>query len=44
MADTEHGSMDIKEQEKTFNGFLKLSGYSLVAIVGFLVFLYLVNG
>lgn len=44
MADTEHGAMDIKEQEKTFTGFLKRSGYGLLATLIFLLFLYLVNG
>lgn len=44
MADTEHGSMDTKEQEKTFNGFLKFSGYGMLGSLIFLFLLYLVNG
>ena len=44
MAATEHGSMEIKEQEKTFNGFLKFAGYGMLGAMVFLFLLYLVNG
>ncbi|KPU83335.1 cytochrome C oxidase subunit IV [Marinosulfonomonas sp. PRT-SC04] len=44
MADTKHGSMEIKEQEKTFNGFLKFAGYGMLGAMVFLFLLYLVNG
>ena len=44
MADHEHGSMDIKAQEKTFEGFVKFTTYTVVGILVFLVFLALVNG
>ena len=39
----EHGSMDIKEQEKTFAGFIKLSCWVAGISIGILIFLALVN-
>ena len=44
MAEHEHGSMDYKDQEKTFNGFVKFTTYSIVGIIVFLIFLAIVNG
>ncbi len=44
MADFEHGSMETKEQETTFNGFLKFAGYGMLGSLVFLFLLYLVNG
>lgn len=44
MADMKHGSMEIKEQETTFNGFLKFAGYGMLGALIFLFLLYLVNG
>lgn len=44
MAEHEQGSMDIQEQEKTFNGFLKFTGYGLLGAIIFVFLLYLVNG
>ncbi|MFN4100291.1 MAG: aa3-type cytochrome c oxidase subunit IV [Pararhodobacter sp.] len=41
--DHEHGSMDIKEQEKTFNGFIKLSIWVAAISIGILIFLALLN-
>ncbi len=41
MADHEHGSMDVTEQEKTFEGFIRWSAYTLVLIVIALTFLAL---
>lgn len=44
MADEhKHGSMDIKDQEKTFAGFVKFTNYSIVAIIAVLIFLALFN-
>ena len=40
----EHGSMDIKDHEKTFLGFVKFTTYSVVIILGALVLLAIVNG
>ena len=40
----EHGSMDIKDHEKTFLGFVKFTTYSVVIILLTLVFLAIVNG
>lgn len=44
MADHEHGSMDIKDQEKTFAGFVKFTTYTVIGIIIFLVLLAMVNG
>lgn len=44
MAEHEHGSMDIKDQERTFDGFVKFTTYTVIGILVFLVFLALVNG
>lgn len=44
MAEHEHGSMDIKSQERTFEGFIKFTTYAVIGILIFLVFLALVNG
>ena len=41
MADHEHGSMDVTEQEKTFEGFIRWSAYTTVLVVIVLVFLAL---
>lgn len=44
MAQHETGSMDIRAQEKTFEGFVKFVTWSVVVILGVLVFLALANG
>jgi hypothetical protein len=38
-----HGSMDIRAQEKTFAGFIRMSIWVCVAVVVVLVFMGLVN-
>lgn len=43
MAEHKHGSMDIRVQEKTFEGFLRASTWVAVASIGVLIFLALVN-
>ena len=45
MAESEHkhGEMDISEQEKTFEGFIKFSVWTVVICLLILVFLALVN-
>jgi len=43
MAEHKHGEMDITVQEKTFEGFITTTVWSVVAILGFLIFLALVN-
>ena len=40
----EHGSMDIKDHEKTFLGFVKFTTYSIIIILIALVLLAIVNG
>lgn len=35
----QHGSMDIREQEKTFAGFIKFTNWTVVIILLVLVFL-----
>lgn len=39
-----HGSMDIAEQEKTFNGFIAITKWSTIIIIALLIFIYMVNG
>ncbi|MHC0054221.1 aa3-type cytochrome c oxidase subunit IV [Actibacterium sp. D379-3] len=44
MAEYKHGSMDITEHEKTFEGFIRMAtGVAITAIV-VLIFMALVNG
>ncbi len=44
MADYEHGKMDITEQEKTFEGFIRVSIWVTVISISTLIFIALVNG
>ena len=44
MAKHSHGSMNIEEQERTFNAFIKWTMRATVAIIVLLVLLALVNG
>lgn len=44
MAEHKHGSMDIKDHEKTFEGFVKFVTYAVIGILIFLVLLAMVNG
>ena len=39
-----HGEMDTTVQEKTFEGFIKATAWSVAAIVVFLILLAMVNG
>ncbi|MDK3072256.1 aa3-type cytochrome c oxidase subunit IV [Sedimentitalea sp. JM2-8] len=39
MADHKHGEMDIKAQTETFEGFMKFVTWTVVVILGVLVFL-----
>lgn len=39
MAEHEHGSMDIRTQEKTFEGFIKVTERSVIVILVLLVIL-----
>lgn len=43
MADHKYGEMDITEQEKTYDGFIKFSVRTTIAIIVVLVFLALVG-
>jgi hypothetical protein len=43
MAEHKHGSMDTSEQEKTFNGFIRLVVWGAGISIGILIFLALVN-
>jgi hypothetical protein len=38
-----HGSMDIRTQEKTFDGFVRMSTWAVVIIICILVFMALAN-
>lgn len=43
MAEYKPGSMDIKAQEKTFAGFVKLSTWGAIISIGVLIFMALAN-
>jgi hypothetical protein len=43
MAKHEHGSMDIRAQEKAFAGFLRVSAWVAGVAIGILIFMALVN-
>lgn len=43
-AEHKHGSMDIREQEKTFAGFMRMSVWVVGISIAILIFLALVNG
>lgn len=44
MAEYKHGSMDIEDQEKTFEGFVKIIARSTVVILVVLILLAIFNG
>lgn len=44
MAKHEHGTMDVKVQEKTFGSFISWVTTTVVLIIAFLIFLAIVNG
>ena len=46
MADNDFkpGEMDITEQEKTFEGFMAFTKWTVIGIIAFLIFLAIVNG
>ncbi|MCA0869205.1 aa3-type cytochrome c oxidase subunit IV [Seohaeicola saemankumensis] len=39
MSDYKHGEMDIEVQEKTFDGFIKFVTWSVVVIIGIVLFM-----
>jgi hypothetical protein len=43
MAEHKPGSMDIRAQEKTFAGFIKMVTWGSVISIGILIFMALVN-
>lgn len=43
MAEHKHGSMDIKVQEKTFEGFVRFAMWGAAISIGVLIFLALAN-
>ena len=43
MAEHKHGSMDIREHEKTFANFIKFSIWTAGISIGILIFMTLVN-
>lgn len=43
MAEFKPGSMDIRTQEKTFAGFVKISTYVAVAVIVVLIFMALAD-
>ena len=43
MAEHKQGSMDIRAQEKTFAGFIKMVTWGAAICIGILIFMALVN-
>ncbi len=43
MAEHKHGSMDTTEQEKTFDGFMRFTIWTVVVIIVALILLALIN-
>ena len=43
MADHKHGEMNIKEHEKTFEGFVRATKYVVIAVLLVLIFLAMFN-
>ena len=43
MGEYKHGSMDISEQEKTFDGFIKMVTRGAILKIAVLIFMALVN-
>ena len=43
MAEHKHGSMNIEEQENTFNGFIKFVMYGAILSIGVLLFMAIFN-
>jgi hypothetical protein len=43
MAEHKHGSMDVTEQEKTFDGFMRWSVRIAAVSIGILIFLAIFN-
>ncbi|MCB2127612.1 MAG: aa3-type cytochrome c oxidase subunit IV [Rhodobacteraceae bacterium] len=43
MAEYKHGSMNIKAQEKTFEGFVRFATRSAIVVIVVLIFLALAN-
>lgn len=39
MADHKHGEMDIEAQQKTFDGFMAWTKWSVIAIIGLIIFM-----
>lgn len=44
MAEHKQGTMDIRVQEKTFEGFIKFTIRSVIVIIAILLFIAIVNG
>ncbi len=44
MAKHEHGTVDVSANEQNLGRFVKTVGWAIVVILGFLVFVALVNG
>ncbi|MBC7142098.1 MAG: aa3-type cytochrome c oxidase subunit IV [Rhodobacteraceae bacterium] len=43
MAEYKQGSMDIKAQERTFDGFVRMVTWGAIVVIGVLIFMALVN-
>ncbi len=43
MADHQHGSIDVRDHEKTFNGFIRFVTWAAIIVLLILIFMALVN-
>ena len=43
MAEHKHGSMDIRDQEKTFAGFVRFTVWTVAIVIVVLIFMALAN-
>ena len=44
MSDYKHGEMDVTEQEKTFEGFMRMVSNTAIFCIVVLIFIAIVNG
>ena len=43
MAEHKHGTMDVKDHEKTFAGYVTFTSNAVIVIIAILIFMALVN-
>ena len=43
MAEYKHGTMDVRSQQKTFDGFVKMAKWTIITVICVLIFTALAN-